>query len=105
MIAGVSNLQPLSAEIVDEQALYGARADGRLASAALDVWYRYPTGAGHTAPATVPFHELNNMIMTPHVSGWTEGLLEASVSSIDPDPVEPSETCTPTASRVSGAAS
>ena len=70
------------AEIVDEQALYDALANGRLAGAALDVWYCYPTGAGNTAPATAPFHELNNVIMTPHVSGWTDGMLESRADVI-----------------------
>jgi phosphoglycerate dehydrogenase-like enzyme len=65
------------AEIVDEQALYDALAGGRLAGAALDVWYRYPTSAGDTMPSTAPFHTLSNVIMTPHISGWTEGMLEA----------------------------
>jgi phosphoglycerate dehydrogenase-like enzyme len=69
-------------EIVDEQALYDALAGGRLAGAALDVWYRYPTSAGSTAPATAPFHELSNVIMTPHVSGWTEGMIEARAGVI-----------------------
>ena len=70
------------AEIVDEQALYDALAGGRLAGSALDVWYRYPTSAGSTAPATAPFHALNNVIMTPHVSGWTKGMLEARAGVI-----------------------
>jgi phosphoglycerate dehydrogenase-like enzyme len=70
------------AEIVDEQALYDALAGGRLAGAALDVWYRYPTSAGRAPPATAPFHELSNVIMTPHVSGWTEGMLEARADVI-----------------------
>jgi phosphoglycerate dehydrogenase-like enzyme len=70
------------AEIIDEQALYDALALRRLAGAALDVWYRYPTTVGTTAPATAPFHELSNVIMTPHVSGWTEGMLEARASVI-----------------------
>jgi phosphoglycerate dehydrogenase-like enzyme len=65
------------AEIIDEQALYDALASGRLAGAALDVWYCYPTSAGSTAPATAPFQDLSNVIMTPHVSGWTEGMLES----------------------------
>ncbi len=65
------------AEIVDEAALYRALTTGGLAGAALDVWYRYPTTIGTTLPATQPFHELENVIMTPHVSGWTEGMLDA----------------------------
>lgn len=65
------------AEIVDEQALYGALAGGSLAGAALDVWWRYPTVPGNMMPSNAPFHTLGNVIMTPHVSGWTEGMLEA----------------------------
>jgi hypothetical protein len=43
---------------------------------------RYPTGAGPTFPAHQPFHELPNVLMTPHVSGWTEGILEARAKLI-----------------------
>ena len=67
------------AEILDEEALYRALAGGVIAAAALDVWYRYPTDAGPTLPARPPFHELPNVLMTPHVSGWTEGTLRARV--------------------------
>ncbi len=70
------------AEIVDEQALYRALAERRLAGAGLDVWYRYPTDAAPTLPARQPFHELDNVLMTPHVSGWTEGMLEARATLI-----------------------
>lgn len=65
------------AEIVDEEALYRALAQRTIAGAVLDVWYRYPTGAGLTLPARQAFHELPNVLMTPHVSGWTEGTLDA----------------------------
>ena len=34
------------AEIIDEDALYGALLERRLAGAALDVWYRYPKEPG-----------------------------------------------------------
>jgi phosphoglycerate dehydrogenase-like enzyme len=64
-------------EVVDEAALYHALAGGAIAGAALDVWYRYPSGPGPTRPAVHPFHELPNVLMTPHVSGWTEGMLAA----------------------------
>ena len=70
------------AEIVDEQALYAALAGGKLAGAALDVWWRYPTLAGNMLPSRAPFHTLGNVIMTPHISGWTEGVLEARASVI-----------------------
>jgi phosphoglycerate dehydrogenase-like enzyme len=65
------------AEIVDEAALYRALAERTIAGAVLDVWYRYPTAPGPTFPARLPFHELPNVLMTPHASGWTEGMLEA----------------------------
>jgi phosphoglycerate dehydrogenase-like enzyme len=70
------------AEIVDEEALYGALARRTIAGAALDVWYRYPTEAGPTLPGHRPFHDLPNVLMTPHVSGWTEGMLEARAKLI-----------------------
>ena len=70
------------AEIVDEDALYQALADGGLAGAALDVWYRYPKTTLPTPPARRPFHELPSVLMTPHVSGWTEGMLEARAGMI-----------------------
>ena len=70
------------AEIVEEAALYRALAERTIAGAALDVWYRYPTDAGPTVPAHQPFHELPTVLMTPHVSGWTEGMLEARAKLI-----------------------
>ena len=70
------------AEIVDEAALYWALAQRTIAGAALDVWYQYPKGPGPTFPARHAFQELPNVLMTPHVSGWTEGMLEARAKLI-----------------------
>ncbi|HMH52318.1 MAG TPA: 2-hydroxyacid dehydrogenase [Candidatus Acidoferrum sp.] len=70
------------AEIVDEDALYRALAARTIAAAALDVWYRYPSAPGPTPPARRPFHELPNVLMTPHVSGWTDGMMEARARTI-----------------------
>jgi len=70
------------AEIVDEEALYDALSRHTIAGAALDVWYRYPREPGLAAAATRPFHELSNVLMTPHIAGWTEGTLEARAKLI-----------------------
>jgi phosphoglycerate dehydrogenase-like enzyme len=69
-------------EIVEEDALYHALAQRTIAGAALDVWYRYPREPGPTAPAARPFHELPNVLMTPHVSGATDGTLEGRTKLI-----------------------
>lgn len=70
------------AEIIDAEALYRALAARTIAAAALDVWYSYPRAAGPTPPAHQPFRALPNVLMTPHVSGWTEGMLEARAQRI-----------------------
>ena len=69
-------------EIVEEDALYHALAQRTIAGAALDVWYRYPREPGPTAPAARPFYELPNVLMTPHVSGATDGTLEGRTKLI-----------------------
>jgi phosphoglycerate dehydrogenase-like enzyme len=33
-------------------------------------------------PSRRAFHELPNVLMTPHVSGWTDGMLEARAALI-----------------------
>jgi phosphoglycerate dehydrogenase-like enzyme len=70
------------AQIVDENALYDALSAGRIRGAALDVWYRYPSAADPVLPSHRPFHELPNVLMTPHVAGWTDGTLEARATVI-----------------------
>jgi phosphoglycerate dehydrogenase-like enzyme len=58
--------------LVNERALFDALRNGDVRAAAIDVWYRYPAGPGETAaPATLPFGELANVLMTPHSSGVT----------------------------------
>jgi phosphoglycerate dehydrogenase-like enzyme len=63
------------AEIVVEQCLYLALRDEIIAGAYLDVWYRYPSGADdQVAPSEFPFHELPNVVCTPHSCAWTVNL-------------------------------
>lgn len=53
--------------VINEQALYDALRTRRISGAGLDVWYQYPATAGQIQrPARLPFHELDNIIMTPH---------------------------------------
>jgi phosphoglycerate dehydrogenase-like enzyme len=59
-------------EILDEEALYEALRDRRIRSAAIDVWYQYPRDGGSRMPSRFPFAELENVILTPHSSAWTE---------------------------------
>jgi phosphoglycerate dehydrogenase-like enzyme len=65
------------AEILGEAALYRALAERTIGGAILDVWYQYPTSGDPTYPARQPFHELSNVLMTPHISGWTEMTFDA----------------------------
>ena len=70
-------------QIVDEEALYAALRDRRLGGAAIDVWWRYPTPAEpQTRPSRFPFHELPNVLMTPHSSSYTEGTAERRFAAI-----------------------
>lgn len=60
--------------VVEEAALYDALRTGRIGGAVLDVWYNYPEAdGGRVPPSRFPFHELRNVVMTPHGSGRTEG--------------------------------
>jgi phosphoglycerate dehydrogenase-like enzyme len=59
-------------DVVDQGALYAALRDGTLFGAGLDVWYTYPPDVearAHTPPAAVPFHELDNVVLSPHRGG------------------------------------
>jgi phosphoglycerate dehydrogenase-like enzyme len=61
--------------IVEEAAMYQALKEGKLFGAGLDVWYQYPTDVetrAHTPPSTWPFHELPNVVMSPHRASHTD---------------------------------
>lgn len=61
--------------IIDQHALYAALSSGRLRAAGLDVWYNYPPdeeARANTPPADVPFHELDNVVMSPHRGGASD---------------------------------
>ena len=67
-------INPARGPIVDEKALYEALRDARLGGAAIDTWWSYPQGKDDSPrPSAYPFWELENVLMTPHQSGATNG--------------------------------
>jgi phosphoglycerate dehydrogenase-like enzyme len=65
-------INPSRGALIDEEALYVALREKRIGGAAIDVWHQYPApGESEGAPSRFAFHELDNIIMTPHASAWT----------------------------------
>jgi len=64
------------AGLVDEAALFAALKAQQIKGAALDVWYHEPQGVDDAPmPANLPFWELENVLMSPHLAGLTTGML------------------------------
>lgn len=56
-------------KVINEEALYLALKESRIAGAAIDVWYEYspaPNEHNQKYPYHFPFHELSNLILSPH---------------------------------------
>jgi len=71
--------------VIDQKALYNALKSGKLHSAGIDVWYNYPeteASRTNTAPADHPFHELENVVMSPHRAG-AGGAHEVEIRRMD----------------------
>ena len=60
--------------VIDEKALYEALVARRIGGAVIDTWYQYPSPTQpECAPSQFDFAALDNVLMTPHMSGWTSG--------------------------------
>ncbi|CAM5646152.1 2-hydroxyacid dehydrogenase [Streptomyces atroolivaceus] len=64
--------------VVQEEALYEALRSGVIGGAALDVWWSGPPDR----PSRLPFHDLSNVLMTPHNSGHTTDTFAARAAEI-----------------------
>ncbi len=63
--------------VVDEKALYEALRHRHIAGAVIDTWYQYPSPTqAECAPSQFDFAALDNVLMTPHMSGWTQGTVQ-----------------------------
>jgi phosphoglycerate dehydrogenase-like enzyme len=68
--------------VIDQQALFDALS-GRRIEAVIDTWYDYPTRDNpNTQPGRLPFNQLANLVMTPHMSGWTAGMIRRRQETI-----------------------
>lgn len=68
---------------LNEEAIYNALRDNKIRAAGIDVWWQYPQGEADratTPPSRFPFHELDNIVMSPHRGGW---LSEAEDDRLD----------------------
>ena len=62
-------------EVIDEKALYEALSSRRIRGGIIDVWYKYPGKKNPNPwPSKFPFHKLDNIIMSPHNSAWTQAM-------------------------------
>jgi len=60
--------------VIDERALYEALQTRQIGGAVIDTWYQYPSPTQtECAPSQYDFAALDNVLMTPHMSGWTAG--------------------------------
>ncbi|WP_329001946.1 2-hydroxyacid dehydrogenase [Kribbella sp. NBC_00709] len=91
-IIGAAELEQLGADgvlvnvargpLVQEQALYDALRSHTIRGAALDVWYSYPSGGDQAQPAEAPFGQLDNVLLTPHLSGITRQTFRGRIHDI-----------------------
>lgn len=58
------------AEVFDEKSLYSSLESGAILGYASDVWFKEPSKDNVnyilTLPSSYPFHELNNVVLSPH---------------------------------------
>ena len=69
--------------VIDESALFEALQRRQIAGAIIDTWYQYPDAEKpQCAPSQFDFASLDNVLMTPHMSGWTEGTVRRRQQTI-----------------------
>jgi phosphoglycerate dehydrogenase-like enzyme len=69
--------------VVDEAALFDSLKEQRIGGAIIDTWYQYPSAETiNCAPSKFDFASLQNVLMTPHMSGWTQGTVQRRQQTI-----------------------
>jgi len=69
--------------VIDEEALFKSLKEGNLLGAAIDTWYQYPSSEQREVlPGKFDFHKLDNVVMSPHIAGYTDRALEENIKSV-----------------------
>lgn len=66
-------------EVLEEEAFYNALKSKTINRAATDVWYNYKPeadGQGKKRPYSFPFHELDNLVLSPHRAGTPDSYVK-----------------------------
>ncbi|MHA2423472.1 MAG: 2-hydroxyacid dehydrogenase [Candidatus Thorarchaeota archaeon] len=69
-------------QIIDEEALFTKLKENPKFHASLDVWWDYPAkwgGSGKMPSEKFPFHELDNVILSPHRAAYSEEIMRDQV--------------------------
>ena len=76
-------INPARGPVIDEGALYDALAARSIAGAAIDTWWDYPASPTKRDPSLrYPFHHLDNVLLSPHVAGWTTGTIRRRIKEM-----------------------
>ena len=63
--------------IINEKDLYTVLNKKKIGGAIIDTWFKYPSDKSNKGfkPSTYSFNKLNNVVMTPHISAWSEEMI------------------------------
>ena len=63
--------------IINETDLFTFLKSNRIGGAIIDTWFKYPTDKSKKEfkPSVFSFNKLKNVVMTPHISAWSEEMI------------------------------
>ena len=64
--------------IINEKDLYDALKKRSIGGAIIDTWFKYPQSKEQNGfrPSNFSFNKMKNVIMSPHISAWSENMIE-----------------------------
>ena len=64
--------------IINEKDLYNALKEKFIGGAIIDTWFKYPQNKGQNGfkPSRYSFSKMKNVIMSPHISAWSENMID-----------------------------